>query len=166
MSKRKAATASKHARSPKIAARSHRANQDVVRGPKDNRPRLVAAGPTESPPERHNDSRQEAPFVEDPVTALQVTLQDVCNQTMPNDDSNRGFGCSSATANLQAHQAKLMEIAQANMQFGFEFAQRLAAIRSPVEFLSVIGELTSKRIAMFRKHSKEMAELSTWGLTA
>jgi hypothetical protein len=47
------------------------------------------------------------------------------------------------------------------MQFAFEFAHRLTTIRSPVEFLSVIAEFTSKRIAMFRKHSIEMAELST-----
>jgi hypothetical protein len=47
------------------------------------------------------------------------------------------------------------------MQFAFEFAQGLATIRSPVEFPSVIAEFTSKRIAMFRKHSTEMAELST-----
>jgi hypothetical protein len=48
------------------------------------------------------------------------------------------------------------------MQFAFEFAQRLAAIRSPVEYLSVIADFTSKRIDMFRKYSKEIAELSTW----
>jgi hypothetical protein len=34
--------------------------------------------------------------------------------------------------------------------------QRLASIRSPVEFLGVIGEFTSKRVAMFQKYSKEM----------
>jgi hypothetical protein len=60
-----------------------------------------------------------------------------------------------------AYQAKLLEMAQANMQFAFEFAQRLSTIRSPVEFPSVIAEFTSKRIAMFRKHSTEMAKLST-----
>jgi hypothetical protein len=64
-------------------------------------------------------------------------------------------------SNVRAYQAKLLEMAQANMQFAFEFAQRLATIRSPVEFISVNAEFTSKRIAMFRKHSKEMAELST-----
>ena len=69
---------------------------------------------------------------------------------------------SSATANVQAYQAKLLEITQVNMQFAFEFAQRLAAIRSPVEYLSVIADFTSKRIDMFRKYSKEIAELSTW----
>ena len=67
---------------------------------------------------------------------------------------------------MRAYQAKLLEIAQANMQFAFEFAQRFATIRSPVEFLKVIEELTSKRIAMFRKYSKEMAELSTKRWTA
>ncbi len=49
MSKRK--PASKHARSPKIAAKAHRAKQAIVRSPKASR----AASSTESPPERHND---------------------------------------------------------------------------------------------------------------
>ena len=57
-------------------------------------------------------------------------------------------------------------MAQANMQFGFEFAQRLPTIRSPVEFLSVIAEFSSKGVAMFGKYSKEMAELSTKCLAA
>jgi hypothetical protein len=55
MSKRKPATASKHAHSTKIAAQ--RANQAIVRSPKDSPLRSVAAGSTESPPERHDDSR-------------------------------------------------------------------------------------------------------------
>jgi hypothetical protein len=61
----------------------------------------------------------------------------------------------------QSQSAELLEMAQANMQFAFEFAQRLATIRAPFEFPSVIAEFTSKRIAMFRKHSTEMAELSS-----
>ena len=157
MSKRKPVTASKHARSPKIAAKAHRANQAVVRSPKDSRPRPVAAGSTESPPKRHNDSKQETPLIENPATAS----QDAGKQMMRGNDSNKGFDFSSATANVRAYQAKLLEMAQANMQFALEFAQRLATIRSPVEFLSVNTEFTSKRVDMFRKHSKEMAELST-----
>lgn len=155
MSKRKPATASKHAHSTKIAAQ--RANQAIIRSPKDNRLRSVAAGSTESPPKRHNDSKQEAPLVENPATAL----QDDCKQTMRDNDSKKGFDFSSATENVRAYQAKLLEMAQANMQFAFEFAQRLATVRSPVDILRVIEEFTSKRIAMFQKHSKEMAELST-----
>jgi hypothetical protein len=162
MSKRKPAAASKHARSPKIAAKAQRATQAIVRSPKDSRLRSVAAGSTESPPKRHNDSKQEAPLVENPATAL----QDDGKQTMTDNDSKKGFDFSSATANVRAYQAKLLEMAQANTQFAFEFAQRLATIRSPVEFLSVIAEFTSKRMALFRKYSKEMAELSTKRLTA
>ena len=142
MSKRKPATASKHARSPKIAAKAHRANQAVVRS---------------TPPKRHNESKQEAPRVENPAAAL----QDVGKQAMRDTFSNRGFGFSSVAANVQAYQAKLLEMAQANMQFALEFTQRLATVRSPVEIFRVIEEFTSRRTAMFRKHSQEIAELTS-----
>src|SRR4030095_9244545 len=136
MSKRKPATASKHAHSTKIAAQ--RANQAIIRSPKASPLRSVAAGSTESLSERHTDSKQEAPLVEKPATAL----QDDCKQTMTDNDSKKGFAFSSATANVRAYQAKLLEMAQANMQLAFEFAERLATIRSPVEILSVIAEFT------------------------
>jgi hypothetical protein len=44
-------------------------------------------------------------------------------------------------------------------QLAFEFGERLAAIRSPLEIFGVVAEFTGKRIAMFGKYSKEMAEL-------
>ena len=78
---------------------------------------------------------------------------------MRDNDSKKGFDLSSATANVQAYQAKLLEMAQVNLQLAFEFTQRLATMRSPFEILSVIAEFTGKRIAMFGKFSKEMAEL-------
>jgi Phasin protein len=155
MSKRKPATASKHAHSTKITAQ--RAKQAIIRSPKDSPLRLVAAGSNESPPEHRNDSKQEAPLVENPATVL----QDDCKQTMRDNDSKKGLDFSSATENVRAYQAKLLEMAQANMQLAFEFAQRLGTIRSPVEILSVIAEFTNKRIAMFQKYSVEIAELST-----
>ena len=157
MSKRKPATASKHFRSPKIAAKAQRAAQAIVRSPKDSRLRSAGAGTTESPPKRPDDSQQEAVLDENLVTAL----QDDYKQTMTDSDSKKWTNFSSATANVRAYQAKLLEMAQANIQFAFEFAQRLATIRSPVEFPSVIAEFTSRRMTMFRKHSTEMAELST-----
>jgi hypothetical protein len=156
MSKRKPATASKHAYSPKIPAKAQRATQAVVRSTKDNCLRPVGVRSTESPPKRHDDSQQEALLVENPVTAL----QDDSKQAMTDNDANKGVDFSSATANVRAFQAKLLEIAQADMQFAFEFAQRLVTIRSPVEFPSVVAEFTGKRIAMFRKHSTELAKLS------
>ena len=131
MNKRKPATASKHVRRPKIVTKAQRAKQAIVRSPKSSRLRSVTAGSTESLPERHNNSPQEAPLVENPATAS----QDDFKQTMRDNDSKNGFDFSFATANVRAYQAKLLEIAQANMQFAFEFAQRFATIRSPVEFL-------------------------------
>jgi len=101
-----------------------------------------------------NDTQHEAFRVESPSLAVEDT-----KQKMVDKDSKKGFDFSSAAANVQAYQAKLLEVAQANMQFAFEFAQRLATIRSPFEFLGVTAEFTSKRIAMFQKHSKEMAEI-------
>ena len=153
MTKRKTESPSKHARSPKITAKAQRANQAIVRSPKEGRLRSVAAGPTESLPKR----KQEASLGDNPMTAF----QDDNKQTMKDIVSSKGFDFSSATANVRAYQAKLLEMAQADMQVAFEFAQRLATIRSPFEFLSVIAEFTTKRISMFRKYSKEMAELST-----
>ena len=165
MSKRKPATASKHARSPKIAAKAQRATQAIVRSPKV-RLRSVAADSAKSSPKRRNDSKPVAPLampgtsaplvIENPVTALQEDFK----KTMTVNSLSKGFDLSSATANVRAYQAKLLEMAQANMTFAFEFSQRLATIRSPLEFLNVIAEFTSKRIAMFGKYSKEMAELS------
>ena len=160
MSRRKLATKSKHSRGPKIAAKAQRVAQAVVRSPKDNR-RLSSVGAvsTESHPERHNE---EEALVGDPTTAFHELRLEPATvlQDEPNNHPTKGSDFSSATANVRAFQAKLLEVAQANMQFGFEFIQRLATIKSPVEFLSVTAEFTSKRSAMFLRHSKEIAESS------
>jgi hypothetical protein len=174
MSKRKP---SKRSDSPKIPAKAQRAAQAVVRSPSYSSLRSLGAGSAESSP-KHNDPRQ---LVENPVTALQAetppkdndpkqeallvgnlatALQDECKQTIADNASKTAVDFSSAAANVQAYQAKLLEMAQANMQFTFEFAQRLATIRSPLEFLSVIAEFATKRIAMFGKYSKELTEIS------
>src|ERR1700722_6975331 len=171
MSKRTPTTPSKHVHSPKIAAKGQRAAQDIVRSPKDRRPRSVGADSTESLPNRHTDSKQTPPLVENQATALQqeaflvenpaTALQNDRKQMMADISTKKGFDFfSSATANVRVYQAKLLEMAQANMQFALEFAQRLATIRSPVDFFSVNAEFTSKRFDMFRKYSKEMVELS------
>ena len=161
MSKRKPATASKHAHGARIAAKAQRAAQAIVRSPKASVPRSVGADSNEPPPKRHEDSQQDALLVEDPQLNPETALQDD-SKLMTENNSKKGIDfLSSANANVRAYQAKLLEMAQANMQFAFEFAQRLATIRSPIEFPSVIAEFTSKQIAMFRKHSTEMAELST-----
>jgi predicted nucleotide-binding protein len=153
--KRKPATTSK--RSPStVKTAAQRANQAVIKSSKNTPLRSVSVGSIELPTECDNDSTQEA-LPAEPAT----TSQDDCKETMTHNDSKEVFVFSSATANVRAYQAKFLEMAQANMQLAFEFTQRLAAIRSPVELLSVIGEFASKRIAMFQKYSIEMAELGT-----
>ena len=155
MSKRKPAKASTRARSPKpkTAAKAQRANQAVVRSPKPSRLRSAAAGSSASPSKHHNVSNQEVPVVEN-TTSLPIAdkmaavLRDDSEQAM--NDSKQRFGFSSLTVNAQAHPAKLLEVALANMQFTFEFTHRLATIKSPFEIPGLFAELTSKQMAMFR----------------
>jgi len=152
MPKRKATTSSKPVRSPKISAKAQRANLVIIRSPKPSRLRSDAADPIKSS-KGHNDPKQDAAIIEDAATALQDTLKQ-------KPELKKAFDVSTATATARAYQTKLLEMAQANMQFALEFPQRLAAVRSPVQLLHFIGELTTQRIAMFRKYSSEMIELS------
>lgn len=155
MSKRKPATASKHARSPKLAAKAQRAAQTIVRSPKVAQ-RSVAEASAESSSTRHRESKPMPPFaIEHPVAARQENYKQATE-----NDLRKGFDLPSAAANVRAYQAKISEMAQANMNLAFEFSQRLATIRSPVEFLIVIAEFTTKRVALLGKSSMEMVELS------
>ena len=133
MTKRKAKTAAKPSR--RIAARAQRANRSVIRSPKPSRLRSLAASPLhEISPKGHIEPKLETSLVR--------------------------FDFSSATATARAYQAKLLEMAQANMQFALEFGPRLASVRSPVELLRILEEVTKERITMFRKYSNEMVQLS------
>jgi len=154
MSKRKPATAPKRARNPKMATRAQRNEQNIVRSPKENLLRSVAAVSIEPPPELH-DPKHEVPIIEPRVDALPDL-----SQRMTDSDPTKGFAL--ATANMQAYQAKLLEIAGANAQFAFEFGLRLATIRSPTEFFGVITEFTSRRVDMFGQQSKELAAYPFW----
>lgn len=151
MSKRKPAAAPKRARNPKMAARAQRNKQAIVRSPKEDLPRSVAAVSIEPPLNLHDDPKHEVPIIEPRVDALPDDL----SQRMTHGDPTNGFAL--ATANMQAYQAKLLEIARANVQFAFEFGLRLATIRSSSEFFAVTSEFTSRRVDMFGQHSKELA---------
>jgi hypothetical protein len=140
--------------SKKVTQKAQRAAQAVVRSSIARR--APAADSTKSPPKPQGDTDQEAHLVDSPA----IILQDDSKQTMTDTESKKELDFSSAMASAGAYQAKLLEMAQANMKLALEFAQRLAWIRSPFEFPSVIAEFTTKRIDMFRKHSKEMAELT------
>ncbi|MET4518975.1 Phasin protein [Bradyrhizobium sp. I1.7.5] len=117
MSKRKLATRSKRA-NPKKAARAQRNKQAVVRSQKDNiLPSVVAV--SIDPPLKLDHPKHDAPFIDTRVEALPSDL----DQRMRDSDPTNGFAL--ATANMEAYQAKLLEITQANGQFAFEFGLRL-----------------------------------------
>jgi hypothetical protein len=156
MSKRKPATAAKRARNPKMAARAQRNKQAIVRSPKEDLLRSAAAVSIEPPLGLHDDPKHEVPLIEPRVD----TLPDDLSQRMTDSDPTKGFAL--ATPNMQAYQAKLLEIAVANAQFAFEFGLRLATIRSPTEFFGVITEFTKRRDDMFGQHSKELAAYPFW----
>jgi hypothetical protein len=161
MSKRKPATA-KHARRPKVAVRAQRNKQASVRSPKDSHLRIVrSTEPSTEVHDRSKDSKEETPILENRrrAAALEAILQAALQ-----DGSKKGFDFSQLIANAQAYQAKLLEVTQANMQFVFDFSQRLATIRSPFEFLAVITEFTGRRFIMIGKHSKELS--SFWRIDA
>jgi hypothetical protein len=160
MNKRKPPTGSKRARNPKKGARAQQNKQDVVRSPKDSLLGSVAAVSIEPPLQLHDHPKRDASFIETRVDTLQGDL----SQKMMDSDPTKGFAL--AVVNMQAYQAKLLEIAQANGQFAFEFVLRLAATRSPTEFLAVITEFTSRRIDMFGQHAKEMGAYPFWRIDA
>jgi hypothetical protein len=66
---------------------------------------------------------------------------------MRDSDLTKPFNVFSTTANVGAYQRRLPELAQAYMQLPFEFAQRLAQIKSPFEIRSVFADL---RCALLR----------------
>jgi len=69
---------------------------------------------------------------------------------MKQNDLTKAFNVFSATANVGAYQKKLPEIAQAYMQLAFQFAQRLAQIKSPFEMPGVVAELATQQLAIFQ----------------
>jgi phasin protein len=155
MSKRK--TASKHARSPKIAAKAQLAAQAIIKSTKVARRSVSEAA--ELAPKPHRDAKPAAPLA---LETSGAAMEENVTHTMT-DKSMSKFDLSSVTANVRAYQAKLIEMTQTNLAFSFEFSHRLASVRSPVELFTVIAEFTDKRIALIGKYSKEMIELGAKG---
>jgi hypothetical protein len=110
----------------------------------------LGEGLTGSAPTHPSHLKQEAPV---------EILEPLKDGGKRSEEENKGSDVFSVTTKMQAYQAKLLEIVSANIHFSFEYAQRLARVGSPVEVLTVNSEFTSRRIAMFLRHSKQIAEL-------
>jgi hypothetical protein len=152
MSKSNSAKVTKQARS-KVAMKAQRASEAVVRSPKQKL-RSVASFSAESSPEVH--SRPDATVFEKLTTAIPVpekptmASQDDSERTMRDSDLAKPFNVFSTMANVGAYQRRLPEVAQAYMQLPFEFAQRLAQIKSPFEIPSVFADLATKQFTIFQ----------------
>lgn len=154
MIKRKPAKVSKQARR-KVAAKAQGARHAVVRSPKPSQVHLIAAGRNKSLPKFEEETRRDAPVLKKPTATLPVVespaiaSQDENQRAIRENNAPKAFDVFSAQGNVGRHQTKLPEIAQA-MQLAFEFAHRLAQIKSPFEFPSVLSELAIKQFAMFQ----------------
>jgi hypothetical protein len=148
MSKSNSAKVTKQARS-KVAMKAQRASQAVVRSPKHPNLRSVASFSAESSPKVH--SRPDAAVFEKATTAIAVpekptmASQDDSQRTMRDNDLTKPFNVFSAMTNVGAYQRRLPEVAQAYIQLPFEFTQRLAQIKSPLEIPSVFADLATKQ---------------------
>ena len=146
----------------KVAAKAQRARQAVVRSPRPSHVRLVAAGSNKT--QLNAESAPDAPLLEQAallehaakgllpdVESPAIASQDDTRHTMSENDFAKAFDVFPAAPNTPAYLAKLPEIAQANMQLAFEFAQRFAQIKSPIQIPSVLSELMFKQFAIFQK---------------
>jgi hypothetical protein len=66
---------------------------------------------------------------------------------------------SGALSMVGAYQRKLLEIAQENTQFAFEYGQALASVRSPQDFMDVTSKYTRERMEMFQRHTEQLTSL-------
>lgn len=173
MSKRSPATASKRAHT-RTAAKAQRAKPAVIRSPKLAAEHVVEGTLAKSARRSQTSSKpadrvgnpsapvQATPRVEIPAAAVHAAVRAENPAAALHYDrkasgtssaSNKAFDFWPATANLQVYQARLLDMAMANMQFAFEFAGRLAAIRSPLDIFGITAEFTDKRIALLRKYA-------------
>ena len=67
----------------------------------------------------------------------------------------------SAMSVATAYQVKLLEITRSNTQFAFEYAQAMAAVRSPIDFMNVTSAFSKRRMELALQHSRELANLAS-----
>jgi hypothetical protein len=120
-------------------------------------------GSPETQTEVYHEAKAETPIVDNRAraaafkTILQTSLPNASGPKISDNIPGKGLDLFLPFANMQAYQAKLLEVTQANTQFAFEVILRLARIKSPLEFWAVIGEFTVRRILTTRKDSQELA---------
>ena len=159
----KSATTPKRTQRPKVAARAQHKKQAILRSRKDRTSRPAAAGSPEVPTKIYHEPKAEVPIIDNRAraaaleTILQASLQHASGPKMNGNVPGRGLNLFQPFSDMQAYQAKLLEVTQANTQFAFEFSLRLARTKSPLELWAVIAEFTGRRLLTIMKDLKELA---------
>jgi hypothetical protein len=73
------------------------------------------------------------------------------------------FDTNSVSAKITAYQSKLLEIAKANVDLSFSYAQAVTALKTPAELTTINTDFSKKQIEMFRWQTKELAGLAILG---
>jgi phasin family protein len=68
--------------------------------------------------------------------------------------------CSTAVKGAQDYNNKFFEFARANTNIAFDFAQRMAGVKSPSEFVELSTELAQKHLTTLTEQTKELAALA------
>jgi phasin len=68
--------------------------------------------------------------------------------------------CSTALKGMQDYNSKLAEFTQTNAKSVVEFVQRLAAVKTPSEFVQVSTEHAKHQLETMTEQAKELAELT------
>jgi phasin len=67
---------------------------------------------------------------------------------------------STAVKGAQDYNNKLIEFTQANTKVAFDFAQRMAGVKSPSEFIELSTEFAQKQLTMLNEQTKELAAVA------
>lgn len=68
--------------------------------------------------------------------------------------------CSTAMQGAQDYQAKIMEFANSNTKAAFDFAQKMAAVKSPTEFFELSTNHSREQFETLTGQAKELATLA------
>ena len=67
---------------------------------------------------------------------------------------------STAVQRAQDYQTKIMEFANSNTEAAFEFAQKMAGVKSPTEFFELSTNHSRKQLETLTEQAKELATLA------
>src|SRR5882757_4193280 len=97
------------------------------------------------------------------MTVRYRTNAKVANERITMTGSNgfsMGLDPSAVSEKIAAYQAKLLEIAKANVELSFAYAQAITTIKSPAEFTTISGEFSKQQVEMFKAQAKELTDFA------